>query len=152
MQTNTQDAKQRGYSFLAGVPVGEYIRRRRLTLAAQDIRAGSERLIDIALRYGYDSQAAFARAFKQVFGVTPSSVRSGAALVAYPKITFESIVKERDGGMGKYSERVIPWSRTPRSTSREIWNRQSSGLGMYWMVWRCRCEERPRRGDLCLYV
>ncbi|MFY9146905.1 MAG: helix-turn-helix transcriptional regulator [Bacillota bacterium] len=105
MQTNTQDAKQRGYSFLAGVPVGEYIRRRRLTLAAQDIRAGSERLIDIALRYGYDSQAAFARAFKQVFGVTPSSVRSGAALVAYPKITFESIVKERDGGMGKYSER-----------------------------------------------
>ena len=39
-----------------------------------------------------------------------------------------------------------------RSTSREIWNRQSSGLGMYWMVWRCRCEERPRRGDLCLYV
>jgi len=97
---------QRLFSFLAQIPVGEYIRRRRLTLAAQDITSGNEKLISIALRYGYDSQAAFTRAFKQLFGVTPSSVRSGRTpLVAYPRITFENMAKERNRYMSKYSER-----------------------------------------------
>ncbi len=53
---------QRIFSFMAYVSVGEYIRRRRLALAAADIQSGNDKIIDIALRYGYDSPAAFSRA------------------------------------------------------------------------------------------
>ncbi len=55
----------RVFSFVAGVPVSEYIRRRRLTQAAFDLRQGKGKVIDIALKYGYDSPSAFARAFKE---------------------------------------------------------------------------------------
>lgn len=62
---------QRMFSYLAGVPLKEYIRRRRMTRAAADLRAG-EKVVDVALRYGYDSPTAFNRAFQAVHGVAPS--------------------------------------------------------------------------------
>jgi AraC family transcriptional regulator len=97
---------QRLFSFLIHVPPGEYIRQRKLTLAAQEIKDGDTKIIDVALKYGYESPAAFSRAFKQMFGVTPSSARSeGFNTEAYPRITFNSFEKERLAKMSKYSER-----------------------------------------------
>lgn len=97
---------QRLFSFLTGVPVSEYIRQRKLTLAAQDIRSGDKKIIDIALEYGYESAAAFSRAFSKLFGVTPSSARgAGVNLDAYPRITLNAIEKERYTKMSKFSER-----------------------------------------------
>jgi len=91
---------QRFFSFMTHISLGEYIRGRRLTLAADDIRSGHEKIIDIALKYGYDSPAAFSRAFGQLHGVSPSSARSGGVVLrSYPKITFESYNKERVFGM-----------------------------------------------------
>lgn len=81
---------QRIFSFMAGVSISEYIRRRRLTLAAKDIKNSDIKIIDIALKYGYESPAAFSRAFSRMHGVSPTSVRSKAVyLKAYLPLTFK---------------------------------------------------------------
>ena len=59
---------QRMFSYMAGVPLGEYIRRRRMSLAAVDLQSGAK-VLDTALRYGYESPTAFNRAFQHVHGV-----------------------------------------------------------------------------------
>ncbi len=97
---------QRVFAFLAHTSPGEYIRRRKLTLAASDIQTCDEKIIDIALKYGYESPAAFSRAFSQMHGVAPSVARSGGAeLKACPRITFESNENGWLTSMSKYSER-----------------------------------------------
>lgn len=97
---------QRIFSFLTHVSLGEYIRKRKLTLAACDIQANDLKIIDIALKYGYESPAAFSRAFSKLYGIAPSSVRDADIdLDAYPRITFEFIEKERLIKMNKFSER-----------------------------------------------
>jgi AraC family transcriptional regulator len=97
---------QRVFSFLTHLSVGEYIRRRKLTQAAGDILTSDEKIIDVALRYGYDSAASFSRAFGQLHGVAPSVARSGGGtLKACPRITFNSDEKGWLNSMSKYSER-----------------------------------------------
>jgi len=84
---------RRVFSFMAQIPLSEYIRHRRLTLAAADIQNG-EKIIDIALRYGYESQAAFSRAFSQLHGIAPSSARDeGVTLKSFPRLTFKFILQ-----------------------------------------------------------
>ena len=82
------------FSFMAGMPISEYIRRRRLSQAVFDIQNGSEKIIDIALKYGYESPTAFTRAFKELHGTTPMSARrQGVALKNYPPISFVLTIK-----------------------------------------------------------
>lgn len=84
---------QRMFSYLAGVPLKEYIRRRRMTRAAADLRAG-EKVLNVALRYGYDSPTAFNRAFQTVHGVAPSLAKQdGVKLKAFPRIRFKFVLK-----------------------------------------------------------
>ena len=85
---------QRMFSSIADVPLSEYIRRRRLTLAAFDLQTSSIKVIDVALKYGYESPEAFSRAFKKLHGVMPVSARDiGVALKAFPKMTFSISIK-----------------------------------------------------------
>jgi AraC family transcriptional regulator len=85
---------KRMFPFLAGVPLSEYIRRRRLTLAAFDLRDSKLRIIDIAVKYGYNSPDSFTRAFQSLHGVTPSEARkNGQSLKAYPRMTFQLSIK-----------------------------------------------------------
>lgn len=80
---------QRMFSFFMGVPLSEYIRRRRLTLAGFDLQTSKDKVIDIAERYGYTSPDAFSRAFQTVHKVTPSKARQeGVSLKVFPRITF----------------------------------------------------------------
>lgn len=80
---------KRMFSFLAGISLSEYIRRRRLTLAAIDLAAGTMKVIDAAVKYGYHSPDSFARAFQQLHGITPSEARNqGRSLKAFPPMTF----------------------------------------------------------------
>jgi len=72
---------QKGFSMLCGFTLGEYIRSRRLALAGKDIAAGDEKIIDIALKYGYDSPDSFTKAFTRFHGVTPAQVRKETALL-----------------------------------------------------------------------
>lgn len=66
---------QKGFSMLCGFSVSEYIRNRRLALAGNDLSTGNERIIDIAVKYGYDSPDSFTKAFTRFHGVTPSAAR-----------------------------------------------------------------------------
>lgn len=85
---------QRMFSFLAGVTLSEYIRRRRLTLAAFDIINSDIKIIDIAIKYGYNSPDSFTRAFQSLHGITPSEARiSGQSLKAYPRMAFQLSIK-----------------------------------------------------------
>lgn len=85
---------QRMFSYITGVPLSEYIRRRRLTLAAFELQTGNCKVIDAALKYGYESPEAFSRAFKKLHGVMPVSARDiGVSLKAYPRMTFHITIK-----------------------------------------------------------
>ena len=70
---------QRIFSALCGVSVGEYIRNRRMTLAAKELAAKEVKVIDVAVKYGYDSPDSFARAFTKFHGVTPSAAKEKGA-------------------------------------------------------------------------
>ncbi len=85
---------KRMFSFLSGFPLSEYIRRRRLTLAALELRDPNARIIDLAVKYGYDSPDSFTRAFQALHGVTPTEARkSDAVLKAFPPMTFQLTIK-----------------------------------------------------------
>ncbi len=85
---------QRMFSYIAGVPLSEYIRRRRMTCAALRLQQGEAKVIDLALAYGYDSPTAFSRAFAMIHGLPPSAARQkGALLKAYPRLKFLITIK-----------------------------------------------------------
>ncbi|SDW61467.1 AraC family transcriptional regulator [Paenibacillus sp. CF384] len=89
---------KRMFSFLAGVSLSEYIRRRRLTLAAFELQSSNDtKIIDIAVKYGYNSPDAFTRAFQGLHGLTPTEARSkGQTLQAFPRMTFQLTIKGGD--------------------------------------------------------
>lgn len=85
---------RRLFSALAGIPLSEYIRRRRLTLAGAEVLAGERTLLEIAVRYGYGSGEAFARAFRAMHGVGPGDARrAGAVLRSQPRMSFRLVVE-----------------------------------------------------------
>ncbi|ACL76998.1 AraC family transcriptional regulator [Ruminiclostridium cellulolyticum] len=85
---------QRMFSSITDVPLSEYIRRRRLTLAAFELQTSDIKVIDVAFKYGYESPEAFSRAFKKLHGVMPTSARDiGISLKAFPKMTFSISIK-----------------------------------------------------------
>src|SRR5690606_27268644 len=85
---------RRMFSTLAGMPIAEYVRRRRLTLAGAEVSGGRDPLLDIAVRYGYGSAEAFGRAFRAMHGVGPGEARrTGAALNSQSRLTFHLTVE-----------------------------------------------------------
>jgi AraC family transcriptional regulator len=77
---------QRFFSFIAEIPLSEYIRRRRLTLAAFEIQQSNAKVIDVALKYGYESPEAFTRAFRNMHGITPTATKdNGTQLKQTPQ-------------------------------------------------------------------
>lgn len=89
---------QRMFLMLTGMTVAEYIRKRRLTLAAQELATSSSRVLDVALKYGYDSPESFSKAFRKIHGISPSEARHpGVRLKAFPRITFHLSLKGDKG-------------------------------------------------------
>ncbi|PEY32466.1 AraC family transcriptional regulator [Bacillus cereus] len=85
---------KRMFSFLAGMSLSEYIRCRRLTLAAFELKDSSVKVIDIAMKYGYNSPDSFSRAFQNLHGITPSEARnSGHSLKAFSRMIFQLSIK-----------------------------------------------------------
>ncbi|HDR6311046.1 TPA: AraC family transcriptional regulator [Bacillus cereus] len=81
---------KRMFSFLAGISLSEYIRCRRLTLAAFELKDSDVKVIDVAIKYGYNSPDSFARAFQNLHGITPSEARnSSRSLKAYSPMAFQ---------------------------------------------------------------
>lgn len=85
---------RRMFSSLAGMPLSEYVRRRRMTVAAADVVRGEKGLLDIAVRHGYGSGEAFGRAFRAVHGAGPGDVRrDGGPLRTQPRLRFRLTVE-----------------------------------------------------------
>jgi AraC family transcriptional regulator len=85
---------QRMFHMLTGITVAEYVRKRKLTLAAQELAVTKAKVLDVALKYGYDSPESFAKAFRKAHGISPSVAREpGTNLKAYPRISFHLILK-----------------------------------------------------------
>ena len=92
------------FSFLAGVSLSEYVRRRRLTLAAFELNNSNTRIIDLAVKYGYNSPDSFTRAFQNQHGITPSEAKfNGQLLKAYPRMTFQLSIK----GVDEMNYRIV---------------------------------------------
>ena len=88
---------QRLFSLLAGLSLSEYIRKRRLTCAGQDLCLNKEKIIDVAVKYQYDNATSFSRAFEKFHGIKPSKVNNSIGdLKNYPRIVFEERINIRE--------------------------------------------------------
>lgn len=84
----------RMFEILTGMTVGEYLRRRRLTLAGQELALSDAKVIDVAFRCGYSTPEAFARAFRRFHGISPSAAREpGASLKSIGKLSIQITLK-----------------------------------------------------------
>ena len=85
---------QRIFSALCDMPVGDYIRKRRLTLAGRDLNINKEKVIDVALKYGYESPEAFTMAFSKFHGITPSEAKlNGFKLKSFTRLSVQITMK-----------------------------------------------------------
>ena len=90
---------QRIFTLMTETTLSEYIRKRRLTQAASDIRNTDDKIIDIAVKYGYNSAVAFNSAFKHFHGISPSNARkSGNQLQIFHRFTFTLALKTNQTG------------------------------------------------------
>lgn len=76
----------RMFSIMVDYPLSEYVRFRKLSCAAIDLRESNEKIIEIAFKYGYESQDSFSLAFKKFHGYTPKEVRKGSAFQIFSPI------------------------------------------------------------------
>lgn len=85
---------QRTFMILTNLSVGDYLRRRRLTLAAQELVNTDNKVIDVALKYGYETPEAFSKAFRKQHGLTPSEARKGnGSLKSYNRLMIQVSLK-----------------------------------------------------------
>ena len=124
---------QRVFCFLTGITLTDYIRKRRLSKAVEELQMTDQKIIDIAIKYQYDSPAAFSRAFAKMHGVLPNSVRKKeCVLKVLPKIIF----KPMDGNESEIEYRVLKLdeqvlygkstgiiSGDDKESIRELWER-----------------------------
>ena len=90
------DKFKRFFSYMTNMSVSEYIRKRRLTLAAYELLNKKEKIIDLAVKYGYNSADSFTRAFAKQHGVLPTEVRTNTLLKVYPPVSFYVTIKGAD--------------------------------------------------------
>ena len=83
---------QRVFRILCGFSLGDYIRMRRLSLAASDLAVTSDKVIDIALKYGYDTPESFTRAFTRFHGITPTEARRGGTVGSFSRLSVKLIL------------------------------------------------------------
>lgn len=85
---------QRLFHMVTGITVAEYVRKRRLTLAAQELQQGKKKVLEVALTYGYQTPESFSKAFLRLHGVTPSEAKkAGVQLKAVPRMSFQIQIK-----------------------------------------------------------
>jgi AraC family transcriptional regulator len=84
----------RMFAYVAGIPLSEYVRRRRLSVAAIELQTAKSKVIDVAMKYGYESPTAFNRAFQNMHGIAPSKAcKKGVRLKTYPVMSFHLSIK-----------------------------------------------------------
>ena len=142
---------QRIFGALCGMTVGEYVRARRMTLAAQELSRKDTKVIDVAMKYGYDAPDSFAKAFQRFHGITPPQAKEpGAPLRSFAplhiKITMEG------GTMLEY-QIVKKAAFTVIGVRRRFHSDTSyQEVPKFWDEWMAQGEKRPILGTfgLCL--
>lgn len=152
---------QRVFSYVTGVSLSEYIRRRRMTQAAFDLQRTGAKVIDVALKYGYSSPTSFYRAFQSVHNISPAAAKSmGSTLNAYPAIRLSVRVA---GGSAmpyhiaeKQSMRIVgvraPLVQDMGENQREIPRFWAAVAGDHRFCEICRLSNRKPRGILGVSV
>lgn len=142
----SKDSFTRFFSYLTGMTLNEYIRRRRLTLAACEMQNRSVKVIDIAVKYGWDSADAFSKAFIRQHGITPTQARnSSKSIKIYPPASFYIMIK----GAKEMDFRIIEFKET------EVYgvSKQFDGQGyktreeLRHIMWSEECDDIP--GQIC---
>ena len=142
---------QRIFGALCGVTVGEYIRARRMTLAAQELNGKDVKVIDAAVKYGYDSPDSFSKAFQKFHGITPSQAKEPGALLRsfaplHIRITMEG------GTMMEY--RIVEKAPFTIVGVKRPFNSETSyqEIPKFWDEWLAQGENRPIMGTfgVCL--
>lgn len=132
---------QKGFSMLCGLTIGEYIRKRRLSLSGDDLIFSDMKIIDVAFKYGYDSPDSFTKAFIRFHGVTPTAVKKGAMIKTFAplkiKVTlkggytmdYKIVKKESFTVLG--SSKIFSY-KNPKAEVPQFWNEHYAlGKGQY---------------------
>ncbi|MGN1421531.1 MAG: GNAT family N-acetyltransferase [Eubacterium sp.] len=127
---------------LTSMTVREYIRKRRLTLAGEDLQHGKEKVIEIALKYGYDSADSFRRAFVLQHNITPSQARSNkSALKIYPPVSFHINIM----GAEKMDFKIIDAEEmTVYGISRDCFSSEENRYELARTMWSDECDNIPK--------
>lgn len=129
------------FSYVVGISLAEYVRNRRLSLAALDLCEGKAKVIDVALQYGYSSPESFTRAFKEMHGLSPREAAApGARLRMYPQISFQITIKGDIGMEYKIVDRdVIKGVGVVKNFGKFKMNEQAEDwhdrMGEVWQFW-----------------
>jgi AraC family transcriptional regulator len=144
---------QKVFAILCGCTVGEYVKNRRLTLAGREVVDSDRSILDIALRYGYETNESFSRAFARFHGLTPSLARKGRAnLSAFHRLTLKDSLSGGKVFMNDISERgyvvketgavyyaqdmdkTVEWFKATLGWYGQIEQRDDAGNGLYGCV------------------
>ena len=129
------------FSYVVGVSLSEYIRRRRLSLAAVELQSGDAKVIDVAMKYGYESPDAFARAFGAMHGITPrEACNPGVKLRLYPRIRFHITIKGEQDMQYRIVEMpqftvvgvVKNFGRWTANREGKDWKERSGAVWTFW--------------------
>ena len=142
---------QRIFGALCGMTVGEYIRARRMTLAARELAGTDLKVIDAALKYGYDSPDSFARAFQRFHGITPSAAKeSGAQLKSFAPLHIK--ISLEGGIMLDY--RISEKAPFTVVGVKRRFNSDTSyqEIPKFWNEWLAQGEKRPVMGSFGICI
>ncbi|MGN0546973.1 MAG: helix-turn-helix domain-containing protein [Acutalibacteraceae bacterium] len=133
----------RFFGFMAGMTFNEYVRRRRLTLAAFELHDRSKKVIDIAVKYGYGGSDSFSKAFKKQHGITPTQARIvSQPLKIYPPASFCILIK----GAKKMDFRIVEQKETEVfGISRRFDTSASERFESERIMWADNCDFVPSK-------
>lgn len=139
----TSDSFLRFFSYMSGMTLNEYIRRRRLTLAAYELRNSDRKVIDVAVKYGYESADAFTKAFAKQHGITPSQARDCQQnLKVYPPISFHIMIK----GAREMDFKIIETEQIKlRGLSKQFTGTAADRFDQEHVMWGIEYEEYMRK-------
>lgn len=124
---------QKIFSYITGISLSEYIRRRRMTAAAFELQTSNKKVMDISLKYGYESPTAFNRAFQSIHGVSPTAARTkGTLLTAYPPISFSISVTGGANMNYRIKEKEIIRIVGVRTTLQEDMDENQKIVPVFW--------------------
>lgn len=141
----TPDGFNRFFSYMTGMTLNEYIRRRKLTLSAYELREANKKVIDVAVKYGYGSADAFTKAFVKQHGITPTQARDlQRPLQVYPPASFYIMIK----GAKKMEFKIIETEAIElRGLSKQFTGSAADRFGQEHTMWGMEYDDYMKKID-----